>query len=211
MSDKKNDFNNPVIEAIYNRRSVRDFQEKPVPKNLIKAVIDAGNQAPFTSEKLTQPWRFVVVTDLDFKNTLVQTAVPVWKRSLDGMKDFMPEIYDSAMKLYDSLDDPKDMVYYSAPVIIFVIAPSRNNTCAALACENMMIAATSLGLGSCYVGFGAMVGGNPDVMKSLEISDDERIFGPILLGYRKKDSEAKIAKGLAHLAPVKKDPVVKWI
>jgi nitroreductase len=69
-----------------------------------------------------------------------------------------------------------------------------------------MIAATSFGLGSCYVGFGAMVTGDADVVQALELTDDERIFGPIVLGYPKDDSSA-----LAGIRPKKKEPVIKWI
>lgn len=103
------------------------------------------------------------------------------------------------------------MVYYSAPVIIFVIGPARNATCCALACENIMIAATSLGLGSCYVGFGAMVTGDADVVQTLELTDDERIYGPILFGYPKVDPSASAVSALASIAPKKKEARIKWI
>jgi nitroreductase len=115
------------------------------------------------------------------------------------------------MNLYDALDDPKDPIYYSAPAIIFVIGPAMNNVCCSLACENMMIAATSLGLGSCYVGFGALVKGNADVVKTLELTKDERIYGPILLGYPKVNPSAQVANALASIGPKKKEPIIKWI
>jgi len=127
------------------------------------------------------------------------------------MKDTYPEIFEMGMKLYDVLDDPKDPVYYNAPVIIFVIAPARNNVCCSLACENMMIAATSLGLGSCYTGFGAMVKGKADVVEALELKEDERIYGPILIGYPKVNPSAEVASALAGIGPNKKEPIIKWI
>ena len=202
---------NQVIEAIEKRRSVRLFESKPVPRKIIDAVVKAGNAAPFVSEKRFQPWRFVVVQDPKFKQTLVQTTFPIWKKSMENMKEHFPEVYNMGMKLLDLLDESKDPVYYSSPVIIFVIAPSRNNICCSLACENMMIAATSLGLGSCYVGFGAMVKGNPEVVKALELTEDERIFGPILLGYPKENLTPQEKIWLSGLAPKKKEPIVKWI
>ena len=202
---------NQVIEAIKKRSSIRLFESKPIPRKIIDAVIKAGNAAPFVSEKRFQPWRFVVVEDPKFKQTLVQTTFPVWKQSMENMKEHFPEGYNMSMELLDLLDDPKDPVYYSAPVIIFVMAPSRNNICCSLACENMMIAATSLGLGSCYVGFGAMVKGNPEVVKALELTEDERIFGPILLGYPKENLTPQEKIWLSGLAPKKKEPIVKWI
>lgn len=212
MSIENNrEINNPVIEAIKNRRSCRDFKQQPIPKDIINTIIEAGNQAPFVADKGFQPWRFVVVENPEFKQKLVQATFPIWKKSMENMKEALPEIYNTAMKVYDEMPEPKDLVYYSAPAIVFVIGPKRNATDCALACENIMIAATSYGLGSCYVGFGAMVTGNPEVIQTLELADDERIYGPILLGYPKDASDAFVANGLAHLAPQKKEAMIKWI
>lgn len=159
---------NSVIEAINKRYSTRAYETEPVPKELINAIIEAGNQAPFTSVTRSQPWRFVVVQDPDFKQKLFQTAFPFWKNATDGMKEKYPELYEMATCLYNAMSKPKDVIYYNAPVIIFVIGPSTGGAVScALACENMMIAATSFGLGSCYTGFGAMVKGNPEIVEAL--------------------------------------------
>lgn len=211
MSLNNKEISNSVIEAIKNRRSCRDFEQNSIPKDILNTIIEAGNQAPFVADKGFQPWRFVVVENPEFKKKLVQTTFPIWKKSMDSMKKVFPEIYNTAMKVYDEMPEPKDLVYYSAPAIVFVIGPKKNATDCALACENMMIAATSFGLGSCYVGFGAMVTGNPEVVQTLEITDDERIYGPILLGYPKDDSDAFVANGLSHLTPNKKEAMIKWV
>jgi len=203
---------NPVIEAINNRRSTRAYEQKPVPKDIINTIIDAGNQAPFTSITRSQPWRFVVVEDPEFKQKLLQTTLPFWKKITGGMKETHPEIYKMGMSIYEAMDDPKDVVYYNAPVIIFVIGPKTGGAVScALACENIMIAAQSFGLGSCYVGFGSMVKGNADVVQALELKDDEQIYGPIVLGYPKVDPSAAVASALASIGPNKKEPVIKWI
>jgi len=214
-SEKKKVLMNPVIEAIHNRMSIRSYKPKPVPKDIIMTIIKAGNQAPSRGREeekagkkifTFQPWRFVVVEDQEFKNKLVQTTLPFWKKMTEGTKQTHPEMYQQVMKQYEAMPEPKDMVYYSAPVIIFVIGPANFAVSCALACENIMIAATSLGLGSCYVGFGSMVKGNDEVVKALELKDDERIYGPIVLGYPKDEPAA-----LASIRPKKKDPVIKWI
>ena len=202
---------NPVIEAINKRQSVRLYEPKPIPRDVINTIIEAGNQAPFMSEKRFQPWRFVVVEDPEFKQKLVQTIEPIRSKSVEGMKETMPKLYEQAKRLYEVMDEPKDLIYYSAPVIIFVIAPARNSIDCALVCENIIIAASSLGLGSCYVGFGAMVTGNADVVQTLELTDDERIYGPIVLGYPKVDPSKSAVSALAELRPKKKEPMIKWI
>jgi len=201
---------NPVIEAINNRRSVRGYELKPVPKDIINMIIEAGNQAPCMARlekgEAVQPWRFVVVEDAEFKKKLVQTTLPIWRKSMESIKDALPETYADVMRLYETLDEPKDMVYYSAPVILFVIGPADNAISCALACENIILAACSLGLGSCYVGFGSMVKGNPDVVQTLELKADEQIYGPILLGYPKDEiPEARAIRWK------KRKPMIKWV
>ena len=203
---------NPVIEAINNRRSVRAYEEKPIPKVILDKIIKAGNQAPYTSMTRSQPWRFVVVQDSAFKKKLLETALPFWKNAIGGMKEAAPELYDMAMSLYNVLDEPKDVIYYNAPAIIFVIGPKTGGAVScALACENIMIAAQSFGIGSCYVGFGAMVKGNPEIVQALELTDDEAIYGPVLLGYPKVELTEDVANALKTILPNKKDPVTKWI
>jgi len=206
---------NPVLEAIKNRRSVRSYEPKPIPKDIINTIIEAGNQAPSRGREeeregkktLTfQPWRFVVVEDPEFKQKLLQTVFPIWKKHMESMKETHSEMYEQVMMQYKAMPEPKDMVYHGAPVILFVIGPASYAVSCALACENVIIAATSLGLGSCYVGFGAMVEGDADIVQALEPKDDERIYGPIVLGYPKDEPSA-----WASIRPKKQAPVIKWI
>ena len=142
---------NEVIKTIKTRRSVRSYDEKAVPRDLLQAVIDAGNEAP--SAMNSQPWRFVVVEDRDVKRKLLGAALPQAKKITETVKDVDPDRYAAIKKRYAELPDP---VYYSAPTVVFVIGNGRYaaHSCP-LACENMMLADHALGLGSCWVGFGA--------------------------------------------------------
>ena len=207
-----NEMRNPVIETINKRRSIRAYESKPIPKEIINTIIRAGNQAPSTMGMVKgvlrfQPWRFVVVEDLTFKQKLLQTTFPIWRKMIESMKESDPELYKEIMTLYKVMPEPKDMIYHGAPVIIFVIGPISNAVSCALACENIMIAATSLGLGSCYTGFGSMVKGNDDIMKALGLMEDERIYGPILLGYPKDAPEKRFMDQHKNYV----DPEIKWI
>lgn len=204
---------NPVLEAIGKRQSVRSYRPDPVPRNLIQAIIEAGNQAPArgrmkegSSDLDFQPWRFVVVEDADLKRKLVETTLPFWKNMTASMKDSQPDMYEGIMAQFEAMPEPKDVIYYAAPAIVFIIGPKGFDVSCALACENMMIAATSLGLGSCYVGFGAMVTGNTEVVEALGLKEDEKIFGPILLGYPSGDQSA-----LGSIRTEKAPPSIKWI
>ncbi|MFC1803519.1 nitroreductase family protein [Thermoproteota archaeon] len=215
---------NLVIETIKKRQSIRLYEQKPVPKDIINTIIEAGNLAPSTGEmKLMeeggkkrkivnyQPWRFVVVEDTEFKQKLFQTIESIRSKFYDSMKDTMPDMYERGMKLYEMMDEPKDLIFYSAPVILYVIGSAQNSIGCAMACENIMLAAVSLGLGSCYAGFGAMVKQDPDVVKTLELKDGERIYGPVIFGYPKVNPSEKQVKIQAELRAKKKEPIIKWV
>ena len=64
-----------------------------------------------------------------------------------------------------------------------------------------MLAAYSLGLGSCWVHVGSLVTENEEIKKAIELSEGEKIFGPIIVGYTQKFPDP----------PPKKEPKVKWI
>ena len=172
---------NAVIDVIKKRRSIRAYDAKSVPRELVNAVIEAGTEAP--SAMNSQPWRFVVVEDPAAKMKLLGAALPQAKKTTEQVKDVDLERYEMIKKRYAELPDP---VYYSAPTIIFVIGNGHYaaHSCP-LACENMMLAAHSLGLGTCWVGFGAMVTEDVSVRKLLDLQEGDAIFGPILLGYPK--------------------------
>jgi nitroreductase len=204
---------NAVIEAVKGRRSVRSYQERPVPRELVEAIIDAGNWAPGGSN--TQRWRFVVVQGGAFRERLVNVTMPTFRKVIAAwtniqdafLRDYFvemgPRCFGWPRRSFEetmaALQDVPDGAYWEAPVIIFVIGPQAAEC--SLVCENMMLAAHSLGLGSCIVGFGAQVMDDPEIVAALEIEGAEKIHGPIVIGYPKVWPEA----------PPKKAPVVNWI
>ena len=188
-----------------------------MPKDVIETLIEAGNWA--TTAGNYQPWRFVVVTDPDFRQKLLDAARPIFTKIVKSVVDndsghwrahfseMLPRClgwesapYDS---LINSLLEMEDGVYWSAPVIIFVIgAPPLNiDMDCAMVCQNIMLAAYSLGLGNCWVGLGANIKTDPEIVEALELKERERIYGPILVGYPEIFPEP----------PPKKAPQVKWI
>ena len=52
-----------TFEAIKNRRSIRDYSDKPIPKDLLEQIIDATRFAP--TARGVEPWHFVVITKAD--------------------------------------------------------------------------------------------------------------------------------------------------
>lgn len=163
-----------VAEAIEQRRSIRRFKSDPVPREMILQMLEAARLAPSGSNR--QPWRFVVVTDSAEKKRLrelcldqafIEEAPAVVvacadltaysseasRRRTQEFIDFgvqMSGAFAVALSRYsdpafrDSLDSVPD------PDLQTVVAPATANTY--IAVEHLVLMATALGLGSCWVG-----------------------------------------------------------
>ena len=115
---------NEVLQAIFDRRSIRKYKDIPVAHEHLDLILKAGQAA--ASAMNQQPWFFVAVT----------------------RKDLIEQIGG----LLSEDRDP----YYGAPLLILVFSDSKAYspvTDAALAIGNMMLAAHSLGLGSCWIDY----------------------------------------------------------
>ena len=207
---------NPVIETIKKRRSVRSYKPDPVPRDAIEAIIDAGNWAPTGLNQ--QCWRFVVVEGDPFRQKLIEAALPTWKKAFDSwigsrndqirgyLSDLFPRCLGWLPRPYEEMlrrgRDLAEGMYWGAPVVIFCIGTAAHaaQECA-MVCQNMMLAATALGLGGCIVGFGSFVTGDEEIVETLELKKNEKIYGPIVVGYPEIVPEP----------PSKKPPVVMWI
>lgn len=207
---------NPVIEAIKRRRSARSYKPDPVPREMIEAIIDAGNWAPTGLNQ--QCWRFVVVEEDAFRRKLAAAALPTWQKAIDSwigsqndqIRAYLTDLFSRCLgwppQPYEEMlrrgRDLAEGMYWGAPVIIFCIGTAAHaaQECA-MVCQNMMLAATALGLGSCCVGFGSHVTHDEEIVEALELKDNEKIYGPIVVGYPEIYPDA----------PPKKPPAIKWI
>jgi nitroreductase len=185
---------NEVIKAIIERKSVRFYKADKVDRNCIKEIINAGNHAPTGSGG---QWRFVVVDNDEFRNKLAKLSLPYYEA---WMQD-APEGFKNLRNQIDKI--AKDPIYYSAPVIVFVIGKGMTaDFDCPMVCQNMMIAAQSLGMGSCWVYFGQLVLKNEEIRNELELKEGEKVYGPIIFGFPQDNLPVR---------PPKKEPVLKWI
>jgi nitroreductase len=187
---------NQVIDTIQKRRSVRRFDPRPISEDIIDRLIDAAHWAPTGMN--SQPWRFVVVRNAAFRKKLVGLSLPRYKKWLSAL----PAEMQAHRKEVDATTS--DPIYYGAPVIVFVIGTTGGTAdydCA-MACQNIMLAARSLGIGSCWVYIGQLAAAEKEVQEALELKENETIYGPLVLGYPQGDFP---------VAPPKNAPVVKKI
>ena len=170
-----------LMEAIYNRRSVRFYTEEAVDKDIINKLIKAGIQAP--SAMNVQPWAFGVIQD----KALMQKISDETKAYLLASISAKPYL-----ECYRQLfSNPEFNIFYHAPVLLAVFGKPEgpNPACdCALVAQNIMLAAHSLGLGSCWIGFAQMSLNTPELKKQLGIPQEYVAVAPIIIGHPAKTS-----------------------
>jgi nitroreductase len=154
-----------VLEAIHTRRSVRSFLDKPLPDELLWEIIEAGTWAP--SAGSMQAWEFVVVKSVEARRKLVETTTT----GTTGRAGVTAQEW--------LMDAPAIVVVcYDVKRMTARYGQKGRELLTKLDCmgcvENMLLAATHFGLGSCCV-----VGFDPLALK--EALDVPKELTPILL------------------------------
>jgi nitroreductase len=154
-----------VFEAIRERKSVRSYDERPVPAEVLVKILEAGRIAPSASN--VQPWHFIIVTDLQKRAAL----------SAGRYAKFLKNTPVVIAGLGDREASPK---WHAVDVTI--------------AMENMVLAATAEGLGTCWIGSFH----ESEVKTALSIPDKWEVVAMLALGYEKErmDITRAIAKRL---------------
>ncbi len=134
-------------DVIRNRRSCRKFSPEPVPKNALERIVEAGTWAP--SGKNRQNWRIFVVTGKK-KDGLVAVAdrsFPLLEPSLKKMYD--EKIVSFTRGFFKTLGGaPVVMVFYSEATDEGSFVDTQS---VSAAIQNVLLAATYEGLGSCWM------------------------------------------------------------
>ena len=167
-------------DLLKKRRSIRDFQDKNVPMNIIEEILQESTLAPSASNN--QPCRFSIV---HCKNTIKALS----DESKANLLDDHAKNRISLMPQYiDFLKDENFNVFYNAPCVIFIIGSksvkSLDVDCA-LAASYMMFSAIERGLGTCWINLGSNIR-DPQSRALLAIPDGCRIVAPIIIGYPKE-------------------------
>ncbi|MCX6775677.1 MAG: nitroreductase family protein [Candidatus Micrarchaeota archaeon] len=166
--------------VVKGRRAVRKFKKKEIPLKTLEKIIEAGTWAP--SAVNTQPWEFVLVRDAEKK------------------KKF-GAIYEESMKAFYR----QDTEFIENATLLLVLADKEKalhllSTSAAI--ENILLAATAMGLGSVWMCRPLMVEKNLNELRELfGIPQKYEIVGVIALGYpdeKPKPKERRSLKEILH-------------
>ena len=161
-----------VIEAIRTRRSVRSYQDKPVEPEKLQQLLEAARLAPSASN--SQDWKFIVVQDSRTRQALAKAC---HNQAFIGRA---PVVIAACS---------------TNPARLMASGQSAAAVDLAIAVDHITLAATELGLGTCWIGaFDA-----PAVAKLLDVPDDCAVVHVLPLGYPAKTSSARPRKAASEV------------
>ena len=142
-------------------------------------MLEAAVYAP--SAINVQPWKFTIMTSKAEMKRLSDIAKPALARMLPDVGD------EGLVGLKKRLSDPNYNIFYNAPLLVFISgikSPYAVYDCS-MAAQNMMLAAYTLGIGSCWIGTAVVLANDPKMKPSLGIPEDHDVHAAVIFGYPK--------------------------
>jgi nitroreductase len=149
---------NEILDGIGRRYSCRNYTKQPVAREHLEALGRAAAQAP--SSRGNAPWHVAVVTDAGLIDEISDAALRLIARREPGAAEHFKGLGTN--------------LFYGAPAVVVIATRDTHDLTSAdldagLLVENVCLAATSLGLGSCVCGFATQAFRDP------ESGDPERL------------------------------------
>ena len=171
-----------ALDAIYRRRATRAFTPAPVSESTVRELLRAAIHAP-TAIHL-EPWAFVVVQDRALLKRISDRAKALASGAPAEGHHELPRTASSP-RTPAMLADPAFNIFYDANTLIVICGKPMGPFVTAdcwLAAENLMLAATALGLATCPIGFALAALGDREVKAELGIPSDVTAIAPIIVG-----------------------------
>ncbi len=192
---------NSIEEAFLKRRSVRKYKRTQVPEHYIKRILEVGRYA--ASQGNCQPWKFIVVRDRKMIEEMeqfvrAQLQVLVSTPPLEGV----PELHPVPRKLLTEAPEGQGIkVFHGAPTVIFPVLDTRGighpEIDLGIVGTNIIMAAYSLGLGTCWVGFAEFLNSG-DWPARLGIESPYVLMEAITVGYEVGHAQSNFVQRETH-------------
>ena len=168
-----------VIDAIEARRSIRAYKDTPVEHEKLQLLAECGVKAPSAMNR--QEWEVRIVENKEW----IDNCTVAYLKAVEGT--------DKAKYM---LTPTFKNIFRNAPAVIFVAAPEGVFAGENVGClsQNIMLAATELGLGTCFLGSVQMMFAEPamaEYVASLGFSEGYRLRYALAVGYPDEAPDAK--------------------
>jgi nitroreductase/NAD-dependent dihydropyrimidine dehydrogenase PreA subunit len=192
-----------LVRLMASRRSCRNFKNKPVDRSILEDLVKIGITAP--SGTNCQLWTFTIFPTRQAVQALAERIAQFFER-LNSMAEktllrkflklvgkpeldrYYKEYYETVKEgLAEAKISSRDKLFYGAPSLIIVGSKPGASTpkedCM-LASQNILLAAHSMGFGSCLIGMAVQAMQNDQsILRFLGIPKEEKIYAIIALGY----------------------------
>ncbi len=168
-----------VVAAILERRSVRRFSERSIPEVTIGRLLDAARFAPSAGN--IQPWHFYVVINKDKQEKLRNAALGQPAVSQAAAVIVVCAIPGLAQKRYGERGEKLYCLQDTAAAV-----------------ENILLAATGYGLGSCWIGAFE----EKRVRQALDMPVEHLPVAMVALGYPDREAKSPVKKPLDEITTI---------
>ncbi len=170
---------NETLQIIKQRRSIRHYKNEQIREEVLQAVLEAGMHAPNAGD---QAWHFTVVQNRELLERLNLAAKEAARQS-------------GIQHLSELGSNEEFNCLYGAPTLIIVSGDQNTFVpleadCAA-STQNMLIAAESMGLGTCWIYFVQMAFSSSqgaDLRRELKIPEDYKPYYSAVFGYKNEEA-----------------------
>ena len=158
-----------LMDIIKARKSIRVYQDKPLPKRVVKDILEAAKYAP--TARNMQELEYKVITSKTLIKKLTEGLTAVLQKEgfpLKGPPGAKPDFF------------------HGAPLVIIITAPKDNMWApadAGLAVQNILLYTTSIDLGACFIGMAKLIERDKDLLKLINIADNMTIVAAVICGY----------------------------
>lgn len=163
---------NKVLENIKSRRSIRKYRSEQIKDEELEMILESAIYAPTGGND--QPWQFTVIQN---KKLIDEMSAESKKVMANAPIDWMAQMGKS--EHYH--------VLFHAPTVVIVSGKEDATSplpdcCAAI--QNMLLAAESIDIGSCWIGLARFFFENPENIEKLGIPEGYKPYYAVSLGYK---------------------------
>lgn len=162
------------LELVKKRESVRNYKEKSIPREKLEKCIEAARLAPSACN--SQPWKFIIVDDPNLINEITKKVF----HTVYSINKFTREA--GALIVVVS-----EKVSFQRKVAKFLKGTNYYLIDIGIACEHLILQATELGIGSCWIGWFH----ERRMKKLLDVPKGKKVDIVISLGYPKNTDLSK--------------------
>lgn len=189
------------VQFIRRRRSHRKFADKPVPREVLKQLVDVCRYAPTGSN--VQDVEIMVIQDPEKIQKLSDLTIESFEKAQEILEQRAKALKTAGKELPENMkyslqvlqrrsermatrEPARDTVFHQAPVVLLFHSPEATSAPkdnGVIASTTAALTAMTMGLESCYIGIFEAAASYRPIMEELNLPPGHKIFSVLIMGY----------------------------